>query len=351
MKALIAMSGGVDSSVAALMMTKKGYECIGCTMKLYDGPDDARDNTCCSLSDVEDARSVCMRLGIKYYVFNFKDEFKEKVIDKFIGCYLCGQTPNPCIECNDHMKFDKLYERAKTLGYDYIVTGHYARIEEYDDSYHLLEGPDPVKDQSYVLYRMTQQQLACTQFPLGSMSKDETRQIAEENGFINARKKDSQDICFVPNGDYASVIEDYIGKKLDSGDFVDLNGNVLGQHKGIIHYTIGQRKGLGISAEYPLYVVKIDSEKNQVILGRNEDLFTSFLTAKDATWTQKTPPREAFDAEVRIRYHGKKVPALVTPPSESEFTVEFKEPVRAITPGQAAVIYSGAEVLGGGVIY
>ena len=350
-KALIAMSGGVDSSVAALIMKNKGYECIGCTMKLYDGPDDAREGTCCSLSDVEDARSVCMRLGIKYYVFNFKDEFKEKVIDKFIGCYLCGQTPNPCIECNDHLKFDKLYERAKILGYDYVVTGHYAQIVEHaDGSFHLLEGPDPVKDQSYVLYRMTQTQLASTLFPLGSMSKEETRLLAEENNFINANKKDSQDICFVPDGDYAAVIEQYIGRKCEPGNFVDTKGNILGTHKGIIHYTIGQRKGLGISAEHPLYVIRIDVPNNQVILGTNDELFTTKLTAKEASWTQNTIPDKPFEAQVRIRYHGKKVPATVIPTGPDSFDVNFKEGVRAITPGQAAVIYIGSEVIGGGVI-
>jgi len=350
-KALIAMSGGVDSSVSAYLMKNKGYECIGCTMKLYDGPDDAREQTCCSLSDVEDARSVCLRLGIKYYVFNFKDEFKEKVIDKFIACYLCGHTPNPCIECNEHLKFDKLYERAKILGYDYVVTGHYAQIIQHEDgSFHLLEGPDPIKDQSYVLYRMTQEQLSATLFPLGSMSKDETRRIAEENGFINASKKDSQDICFVPDGDYASVIEEYLGHKTEPGDFVDMTGKILGQHKGIIHYTIGQRKGLGISAEAPLYVVKIDADKNQVILGSNDDLFSTKLTANEATWTQNDIPAEPFEAQVRVRYHGKKVAAMVIPKGNDSFSVEFKEPVRAITPGQAAVIYIDNEVIGGGVI-
>ena len=349
-KALIAMSGGVDSSVAAYIMKTAGYECIGCTMKLYDGPDDAREGTCCSLSDVEDARSVAMRLGMKYYVFNFKDSFKENVIDKFIGCYLCGMTPNPCIECNAHMKFSKLHDRAKELGYDYVVTGHYARIEEYDGRFHLLEGPDLAKDQSYVLYRMTQEQLASTLLPLGSMNKEETRKIALENDFINANKKDSQDICFVPDGDYASVIEGYLGHSLEPGDFVDVNGNVLGRHKGIIHYTIGQRKGLGIAAEHPLYVVRIDADNNQVVLGTNDDLFTDTLTASDANWTSGIIPKEPFEAQARIRYHGKKVPAIVTPINEDSFSVKFSEKVRAITPGQACVIYQDDEVLGGGVI-
>jgi len=345
------MSGGVDSSVAAYLMKEKEYDCIGCTMKLYDGTEDVCERSCCSISDVEDARSVCNRLGIEYYVFNFKDEFQEKVINKFIRCYLCGQTPNPCIECNEHLKFDKLYDQARSLGYDYVVTGHYALITQSEDgSFHLLEGPDPIKDQSYVLYRMTQEQLSQTLFPLGSMTKEETRRIAEEHGFVNAAKKDSQDICFVPNGDYASVIEDYLGHKTEPGDFVDMQGNVLGRHKGIIHYTYGQRKGLGIAAKNPLYVVKIDAEKNQVVLGSNEDLFSTSLVAEEVTWTQSAPPTSPFEAQVRVRYHGLKVPAIVTPEDDGCFSVEFKEPVRAITPGQAAVIYIDNEVIGGGVI-
>ena len=351
-KVLIAMSGGVDSSVSAYLMKNQGYECIGCTMKLYDGPEDdvTADQTCCTLSDTEDAKSVCRKLGIDHYVFNFKDEFKEKVIDKFIGCYLCGKTPNPCIECNDYLKFSKLYERARILECDKIVTGHYARIIQRDGSFHLCTAPDLSKDQSYVLYRLSQEQLSHTLFPLGEMSKEETRRIAEENGFVNASKKDSQDICFVPDGDYASVVSKYSGKVSEPGDFVDLEGNVLGQHKGIIHYTIGQRKGLGIAWEYPLYVIKIDVLNNTVILGPNDALFSDYLEAADARWTQAEVPKEPFDATVRVRYHGKNVPARITPAGSDKFSVKFYEPVRAITSGQAAVIYQDDEVLGGGTI-
>lgn len=350
MRALIAMSGGVDSSVAALLMKNKGYECIGCTMKLYDGNEEVIEQTCCSLKDVEDARSVANRLNMKYYVFNFKDEFKEKVIDKFVNCYLCGMTPNPCIECNAHLKFTKLHDRAKELGYEYVVTGHYARIEKRGDSFVLREAVDPSKDQSYVLYKMTQEQLSSTLFPLGGMSKDEARKIAEDNEFINANKKDSQDICFVPDGDYAKVIEDNVGYKPKEGDFVDLEGNVLGRHKGIIHYTIGQRKGLGIAAAAPLYVVRIDVDNNRVVLGSNEDLFGTKLEADEVNWISGKVPEEPFRAEVRIRYHGKRVPATITPVGETSMTVIFDEPVRAITAGQAAVIYDGDVVIGGGVI-
>lgn len=351
-KVLIAMSGGVDSSVSALLMQNQGYECIGCTMKLYDNTEDdtAYEKTCCTLTDVEDAKDVCRRLGISHYVFNFKDAFKEKVIDKFVSCYLCGSTPNPCIECNDHLKFARLYEKAQILGCDKIVTGHYARIIERDGSYHLYTAPDPAKDQSYVLYRLSQEQLSHTIFPLGEISKEETRRIAEENGLINARKKDSQDICFIPDGDYARVVEEYTDQKIIPGDFVDLNGNVLGRHKGIIHYTVGQRKGLGIAYEYPLYVVKIDVENNRVVLGPNDALFSDSLDACNACWTMQNPPADSFEASVRVRYHGKNVPALVTMAGSDKFHVKFYEPVRAITPGQAAVIYDGDEVLGGGTI-
>jgi len=276
MKALIAMSGGVDSSVAAKIMVDEGYECIGCTMKLHDNAVETEncEKTCCSLSDVEDARSVAYRLGMPYYVFNFQDDFKEKIIDKFIDSYKNGRTPNPCIDCNRYMKFDKLFERAKILGCDYIVTGHYVRItEDENGKFHLLKAVDNTKDQSYVLYSMTQEQLAHARFPLGGMPKTETRHLAEEGGFINADKPDSQDICFVPDGDYAAVIEKYSGDKEKPGKFVDLQGNVMGTHKGITHYTIGQRKGLGLALKAPAYVQRIDVKNNLVILGDNESLF------------------------------------------------------------------------------
>ena len=246
MKALIAMSGGVDSSVAAYLMKSKGYDCVGVTMKLFGNSDInvSREHSCCSLDDVEDARAVAMRLDIPYYVFNFSEGFKEHVIDNFIDCYERGITPNPCIECNRHMKFYKLYNKAKELSCDYIVTGHYAVIEynETTKRYNLKKAADDDKDQTYVLYNMTQEQLAHTMFPLGNFRKPEARKIAEENGFINAAKAESQDICFVTDGDYASFIETYTGKHYPEGDFIDKQGNVIGKHKGIIRYTIGQRK-------------------------------------------------------------------------------------------------------------
>lgn len=353
MKALIAMSGGVDSSVAAKIMVNEGYDCIGCTMKLHDNASEVAnaEKTCCSLSDVEDARSVAIRLGMPYYVFNFQDDFKEKIIDKFIDSYKNGRTPNPCIDCNRYMKFDKLFERAKILGCDYIVTGHYVRIKEDENGvFHLLKAVDSTKDQSYVLYSMTQEQLAHAKFPLGGMPKTETRRLAEEGGFINADKPDSQDICFVPDGDYAAVIEKYSGTKEKPGKFVDLNGNVMGEHKGITHYTIGQRKGLGLALKAPAYVQRLDVKNNLVILGDNESLFSRELTANDVNWISGKIPSEPVRCSAKIRYKHVEQPCTVFVTGPDTIKVVFDEPQRAITPGQSVVLYDGDDVLGGGTI-
>lgn len=348
MKALIAMSGGVDSSVAAYLM--KEYERIGCTMRLFQSEEDKkRENSCCSLEDVEDARAVCQRLGIPYYVFNFQEDFEEKIVRRFISCYQRGITPNPCIDCNKYMKFEKLLQRARELSCDYVVTGHYARVEERDGRFLLKKGKDASKDQSYVLYSLTQEQLAHIRFPLGEYTKDEVRKIAEENGFVNAKKKDSQDICFVPDGDYASFIERYTGE-VKTGDFILSSGEKIGTHKGVTHYTIGQRKHLGVAVGRPIFVTKVDAENNTVILGDEEDLFRTEATAGDFNWIAGEIPAEPVRCTAKTRYRQKEVPATAYPLEDGKVRILFDTPIRAITPGQAAVLYDGDTVLGGGEI-
>lgn len=353
-KALIAMSGGIDSSVAAYIMKQRGYECIGATMKLFQNEDVgvSREHSCCSLDDVQDARSVAYKLDMPYYVYNFADRFAEKVIDNFVGCYEMGITPNPCIECNRHLKFKYLYDKARELGLDYIVTGHYSDIY-FDDStgrYVLKKAADPAKDQSYVLYSMTQEQLAHTIFPLASISKTEVRQIAKDNGFVNADKSESQDICFVQNGRYADFIREYTGSDYPEGDFVDLNGNVLGRHKGIINYTVGQRKGLGISYAKPLYVVAVNPCNNTVVLGDNSDLFTRELNADNINLISAERLEKPVHLKAKIRYKHEEQWATVTQTGDDTIKVVFDEPQRAITRGQAVVLYDGDIVVGGGTI-
>lgn len=351
-KALIAMSGGVDSSVAAYLTKEAGYECIGCTMKLYGNEDIgiSRTKTCCSLDDVEDARSVAHRLGMPYYVFNFSDDFADKVIAKFINCYECGATPNPCIDCNRYMKFDKLYERAEILGCGHIVTGHYARIAFDGEKYCLKKAPDETKDQSYVLYSLTQEQLAHTLFPLGEMQKSEVRAVADRMGFVNANKPDSQDICFVPDGDYAAFLSRYTGKSYTEGDFVTEDGTVIGRHKGIVNYTVGQRRGLGLSLKEPLYVKRINTADNTVVLCRDSELYEKELKVTDINWTCGEAPSGDIRCKVKIRYRHREQWATLSPIGESEAAVCFDEAQRAPTPGQAAVFYDGDTVLGGGTI-
>ena len=354
-RALIAMSGGVDSSAAAALMCSRGYECVGVTMKLYDAEqtDSSRLKACCTLEDAEDARSVAYRLGMQYYVFNFKEDFREQVIGRFVDAYERGETPNPCIDCNRYMKFEKLYQRARVLGYDTIVTGHYARIayDEASGRWLLKKGRNAAKDQSYVLYAMTQEELAHTQFPLGEFeSKDEVRKLAASYGFINAEKHDSQDICFVPDGNYAKFIEQHACKTYPEGDFVDVHGNVLGRHKGIIRYTIGQRKGLGLALKEPMYVMDVDIEKNQVVLGRNEDLFSKRLVADDVNLISIGHIDTPIRVTAKVRYRHTEAPATVNPLPDGKIEVIFNEPQRAITKGQAVVLYDGDIVVGGGTI-
>lgn len=356
-KALIAMSGGVDSSVAAALMCEKGYECVGVTMKLYHNEDIgiSREKTCCSLDDVEDARSVALDLGMRFYVFNFSEDFAGQVIDRFISAYENGDTPNPCIDCNRFMKFSKLYQRAQILECDTIVTGHYARVEQDEKTgrWLLKKAKNAAKDQSYVLYFLTQEQLARAQFPLGEYeSKEEVRHIAEKYGFVNARKHDSQDICFVPDGDYASFICRYTGKEYPAGAFVDPDGNVLGQHKGIIGYTIGQRKGLGLALPAPLYVCRKCMEKNEVVLTPEKDLFSSRLVAADFNWIacREQSPGAKVRVTAKPRYRAKEAPATARVLPDGRVEVIFDEPQRALTTGQAVVLYDGELVVGGGTI-
>ncbi len=348
------MSGGVDSSVAAYMMKEQGYDCMGVTMKLFHNEDIgvSREHSCCSLDDVEDARSVAYALGIPYHVFNFSERFKEDVIDRFITAYENGITPNPCIDCNRYLKFDKLYSRAKELKYDYVVTGHYARIEQDPISgrYLLKKAHDKDKDQSYVLYAMTQDQLAHTQFPLGVLTKPEVRSIAESQGFINARKHDSQDICFVQNGNYADFIEEHTGKKYPSGNFIDRQGNILGRHRGVIRYTIGQRKGLGLSASEPLYVCAVNPSDNTVIVGKETELYSRVLTAQNINLISVPNIEKSVRLKAKVRYRQPEQWATVIQTDVDTLKVEFDEPQRAITKGQSVVLYDNDTIVGGGTI-
>lgn len=351
-KVMIGMSGGVDSSVAAFLLQKESLEVIGATMKLYNNEDIdfVFEKTCCSLDDVLDAKSVCARLGIRHYTLNMTDDFKKEVIERFISAYQNGFTPNPCIDCNRYMKFSKMLHKAQELDIDYVATGHYARIEKQGDRYILKKAVDLSKDQSYVLYSLTQEQLKVTKFPLGNYTKQQVREIAEENGFVNARKHESQDICFVPDGDYSKFIEYYTGKTYPCGDFVDMNGKRLGEHKGIIRYTIGQRRGLGLALPASMYVVEKDVDNNKVILGFNDDLFKKEVNVKNISFTACDGLDKPERLCAKIRYNQKEQPATVTQTDENHFTIVFDEPQRAITKGQAAVLYDGDTVVGGGTI-
>ena len=351
--ALIAMSGGVDSSVAAWLMQRDGFDCTGVTMRLTrnEAVNTEGLHTCCSERDIEDAAEVAYAMDIPYEVLDFTADFQEKIIDKFIRVYEAGGTPNPCIDCNRYMKFDHLLRWAEAHGLDHVVTGHYARVEQDEATgrWLLKKGLDENKDQSYVLYNLTQEQLAHVRLPLGGLHKSEVRAIAEQQHFVNARKHDSQDICFVPDGDYARFMEDFTGKHYPAGDFLDVGGRKVGTHSGAVRYTIGQRKGLGLAMGAPVYVCGKDMQANTVTVGPEEILFDRIVYADEVNWIAIPELTGPLRVTARTRYHQVEQPATVFP-AEGGFRLEFDQPQRAPTPGQAVVLYQGDTVLGGGTI-
>lgn len=352
-QAMIAMSGGVDSSVAAYLMQQAGYDCMGVTMKLYENEDAGvpRGHTCCALDDVEDARRVAYALGMPYYVFNYKDAFREQVMARFAAAYQRGVTPNPCLDCNRYLKFGLLETRARALGCEVLATGHYARIEQLPDGrYTLKKAVDTTKDQSYVLAWLTQEQLAHTRFPLGGLHKTEAREIAEAHGFCNAHKHDSQDICFVPDGDYVGFMEQYTGKRYPSGDFIDESGKKIGTHAGAVRYTIGQRRGLGLPMGDRVYVCAKDMEKNTVTVGPVESLFAKRVIVRDMNWISVPELTGEMRVKAKLRYRQKEQPAVASPLDGGRILLTFDEPQRGPAIGQAAVLYDGDTVVGGGTI-
>ncbi len=352
-KVIVAMSGGVDSSVAAYLLKEQGYDCHAVTLKLYDESDcDNSGKACCTDKDVEDARLISAGLGIPFDVYNFKDDFKGEVIDRFVKGYLNGETPNPCIDCNRYIKFKHILKAADDFNARFISTGHYA-CTEFDKGsgrYLLKKGKYDMKDQSYVLYSLSQERLSRLLLPIGEMKKDDVRSIAEKCDFINSAKPDSQDICFVKNGDYVSFIENYCDRKFPEGNFVERNGKIVARHKGIIGYTVGQRKGLGIASTEPYFVLEKNVERNEVVIGRTEEQYHKTITANDVNWITFEKLTSPIKVTAKIRYKHKEVPATVSQLDDEKILVEFEEPQRAPAKGQAVVFYDGDYVVGGGKI-
>jgi len=353
-KVLVGMSGGVDSAAAAMLLQHSGLSPVGCTLRLYDNRDigEPLESGCCSLEDVEAARDAARRLGIDFFVFNFSAQFRQCVMDDFVACYRAGLTPNPCIQCNRHVKFNALLRRADELGIDYIATGHYARVAWSEDTgrWQLLRGLDRKKDQSYVLYPLTQQLLGRLRLPVGDYDKASVRTMAEAAGFANAHKRDSQDICFVPDGDYARFLVRYGGVKLVPGDFVDSSGRVLGRHRGLPCYTTGQRRGLGISSDRPLYVLRKDEASNTVVLGDEVELYSRTVWAAGFNWVSLPPQTGPAAVTAKTRYSQVEAAGTLFPETDSRVRMEFDTPQRAVTPGQSLVCYQGDLVVGGGTI-
>ena len=353
-KVVVGMSGGVDSSVAAYLLKQQGYDVVGVTMQIWQEEEETvqqENGGCCGLSAVEDARRVAHDLGIPYYVMNFKAEFKTNVMDYFAREYLCGRTPNPCIACNRYVKWESLLKRSLDIGADYIATGHYARIRQLDNGrYTICNSVTAEKDQTYALYNLTQDQLSRTLMPVGEYSKEEIRKIASEIGLRVAHKPDSQDICFVNDGDYASFLEEYTGTKVPEGNFVTKDGKVLGRHKGITHYTIGQRRGLELPMGHRVFVTDLKTDSNEVVVGENQDLMHRVLYADHINFMSVPDIEEEKRVVAKIRYNHKGAPAVIRKNGEDEIECIFDEPQRAMTPGQAVVFYDGENVLGGGTI-